>query len=250
MGEAAVVAAPIWARNHLESARIQWNAECDRVVFISLRQISCWNDEQFVGIWRHGCVNFCAAHDDAVVSAIHNADVVVRMYLLCRPAAAVTLHVGLSYSHGQVVVAAVFENGADAAADIVVPNFSSICFATRCSAKRQSVPISLINTTSVLPRRVEVSINSASLQKIIGSDGDFEIPAVLLAILRIPINGEITIRGVVGDFIVDGGMIYRNPIDRMGRYVFDTLTFEIHLAPIVQALLILFRGSHPSTPSL
>jgi hypothetical protein len=79
--------------------------------------------------------------------------------------------------------------------------------------------------------------------KIFCSDGDLEIPAVQLAILRILIDGEITERRVVCDFIINRSMVYSHAYHGVGRDVFNTLTLEIHLTPIAQALLILFRGS-------
>src|SRR5258708_4912982 len=113
------------------------------------------------------------------------------MCLLRRTAAAIAFHIGLSYSHGQVVVAAMLENGPDAR-QILGSQFLVHLLRDKVQRKKTVGPDFLDQHDQRVAETSRALNQPASLEKIFCSDGNFEIPAVLPAILGILKNGEIT----------------------------------------------------------
>src|SRR5207237_8858929 len=104
------------------------------------------------------------------------------MRLFRRAAAAVALHIGLSDSHSQIVIAAMFENSADAR-EIFCPEVFIHLFRDQMQREKTIGADFLDQYDQGVAEPRRAFNQPASLEKIFGSDRNFEITAVVPAIL-------------------------------------------------------------------
>jgi hypothetical protein len=122
-----------------------------------------------------------------------------------------------------------------------VPCFASTDSLIRSRPHSASVPISLIKTTSVAPFGRGQLDQRASLQEVVRRPRDLVIPRVVAAALVH--DTQRPVPRLVGEPVVDGGVIDRHRDHGMRRDVLDALAPEVHRPRVAQTLHVLLSRS-------
>ncbi len=90
--------------NEEEALRIRRHGKGDGVVLLVLPEGHGGHDDHFLGIDHSGLVGLCPAHHHPILAPLHHAEEQIRVGLLHRPKAPVSLHVGHGPVHHQVLL--------------------------------------------------------------------------------------------------------------------------------------------------
>src|SRR5437773_11879976 len=104
VSESVVVTRAVWARDLLETGRVQRYAKGNSVILIGFCQIPGWNGEQLIRIGGNRRGNLRTPDHNASGPPVHKADIVIRMILFSRSTAAVAFEVGVGDGHSHLVL--------------------------------------------------------------------------------------------------------------------------------------------------
>ena len=162
------------------------------------------------------------------LSGGHDSQVQIGIVLLGWALGTITLGVGLSDAHSQVVLGAVA---------VEAPNPLQLLALQRALEREQRVGPDLLDQRDHRPARCRDRFDElGSGQQILSAARDAVVGADVFASVRILGNHQLAVGRIVGELEVDRGMVHRHPELGLGQHVRDAS------APVVDLASVLKRG--------
>ena len=175
-----------------------------------------------------------AAHDDAVVGDVDDVDVEVGIGLLVRRQRTVALDVGLRDGHREVAVAAMAVER--------LRTLERLAFEDALH-REQRVAADLLDERDHRPAQPGDRLDQArAREQVVGATRDAVVRVVVLTRVGILRDREVAVGRIVGDLVVERGMVDRDPQLRVDRHV-DPVSLVIEGSPVAERLAVLVGGS-------
>jgi hypothetical protein len=154
-------------------------------------------------------VNFGAAHDNAIGPFVHDADIIIRVFLRRWRPAAVPFHVGLRHGHSQVVLGAIAVKVFDAAQ--IIRLMVIVHIAGQHVQGVEGIRADLFDQHHQgAPQAGSGFDELAALQEVFAVAGQGEIAAAGLARFGIRNDGQVAVARVFGHAIIDARVLDRD----------------------------------------